>query len=390
MRLYGKRMGEPILIIGAGIGGLSAALALRQTGFDVEVYERAHEIKETGAGLTLTENGSLALEGLGLKQAAWGLSDIAAVTGFIHYKTGEIFHITPAPVGEAAERAANRVIHRSDMHGLLLEACRAAGVRIFTGAKLVGVEQDEAHARAIFADGEVANGQALIGADGLRSVTRATLHGEARPNHTGKVAWRCLIPTELVADLSGGHASAVHFGPKATFVRYTVRHGAVLNCVAIVETNIMAADDWSTPSTNEELKAQFAGWDKGLLDLIDRIPAGTIYKWPLFDRDPINQWTFGRVTLLGDAAHPMLPFLGIGASMAIEDALVLQRAVVEAGNLADGLLRYERARVDRAAEVVLTSREQGKLIQGEKVIETFSKPREPLSVFTYDATKAKV
>jgi len=383
-------MGEPVLIIGAGIGGLSAALALRQAGFDVQVFERADEIKETGAGLTLTENGSLALEGLGLKQAAWELSDIAAVTAFIHYKTGEVFHTTPAPQGEAAQRAANRVIHRSDMHTVLLEACQAAGVRLITGSKLVGFEQDDACVIARFANGATARGAALIGADGLRSSTRAQLHGEARPNTTGKVAWRALIPTDLVADLTGGHASAVHFGPKATFVRYTVRHGAVLNCVAIIETDIMAADDWSTPSNNDELKAQFPGWDQGLLDLIDRIPEGAIYKWPLFDRDPIHRWTFGRVTLLGDAAHPMLPFLGIGASMAIEDALVLQRAVIEAGDLVEGLTRYERARVDRAAEVVITSREQGKVIQGEKVIETFSKPREALPVFSYDARKAKV
>jgi salicylate hydroxylase len=160
--------------------------------------------------------------------------------------------------------------------------------------------------------------------------------------------------------------------------------------VAIVETDAMADDDWSTPSTNAELKAQFAGWDQGLLDLIDRIPAQSISKWPLFDRDPIAKWTFGRVTLLGDAAHPMLPFLGIGASMAIEDGVVLGRAVTEAGDLLEGLARYERARVDRATQAVLTAREQGRVIQGEKVIETLSRPREPLPVFTYDARTAKV
>jgi salicylate hydroxylase len=182
----------------------------------------------------------------------------------------------------------------------------------------------------------------------------------------------------------------VHFGPKATFVRYTVRHGAVLNCVAIVETDIMAEDSWSTPSNTAELKAQFKGWSDGLLALIDRIPSGAIYKWPLFDRDPVSKWTFGRVTLLGDAAHPMLPFLGIGASMALEDAVVLGRAITESSTLQEGLVRYEQARIDRAAEVILTSRRQGELIQGEKVIETFSKPREPMSVFNYDARTAKV
>jgi salicylate hydroxylase len=383
-------MSEPILIIGAGIGGLSAALALHRAGLKVEVYERAEEIRETGAGLTLTENGSLALEALGLKQASLELSDDAAVTAFIHYQTGEVFHTTSAPQSEDEKRMATRVVHRSDLHSLLLETVLTAGIPVATSSKLIDIEQETSRVHARFANGKTATGAALIGADGLRSVLRALLHGDAPPNRTGKVAWRSLVPTALVADLTGGHASAVHFGPKATFVRYTVRHGAVLNCVAIVETDIMAEDSWSTPSTNAELKAQFAGWDKGLLALIDRIPEGALYKWPLFDRDPISRWTFGRVTLLGDAAHPMLPFLGIGASMALEDSVVLGRAVTEAATLEEGLVRYEQARADRAAEVILTSRRQGEAIQGEKVIETFSKPREPMKVFDYDARTAKV
>jgi len=379
-------MTAPILIIGAGIGGLSAALALRQAGFPVEVYERAEEIKEMGAGLTLTDPGSLALEALGLKQPTLDLSDNATVTAFIHYQTGEVFYTTPMAEGAAA----TRVVHRADLHSLLVETVLAAGIPVHTGSKLVAVEQDARGVRAVFESGGSAKGAALIGADGLRSAVRALLHGEEAPNRTGKVAWRCLIPTDLVADLTGGHASAVHFGPKATFVRYTVRHGAVLNCVAIVETDIMAEDSWSTPSTTAELKAQFSGWDARLLELIDRIPADALYKWPLFDRDPISQWTFGRVTILGDAAHPMLPFLGIGASMALEDAVVLGRAMTEASTLEEGLVRYQQARVDRATEVILTSRRQGETIQGEKVIETFSKPRDPLSVFNYDARTAKV
>jgi salicylate hydroxylase len=379
-------MTGPILIIGAGIGGLSAALALRQAGFDVEVFERADQIKETGAGLTMTEPGSMALEALGLKQQSWDLSDSAAVTAFIHYKTGEIFHTSSAPPGDGG----NRVVHRSDLHTLLLDSARAAGVALTTGHKLVDVKQDADSVRAIFANGVTATGAVLIGSDGLRSVVRALLHGETPPNRTGKVAWRSLVPIELVSDLTGGHASAAHFGPGATFVRYTVRHGAVLNCVAIVETDIMAEDSWSTPSSTAELKEQFRGWHPELLDLIDRIPSDAIYKWPLFDRDPISQWTSGRITLLGDAAHPMLPFLGIGASMALEDAVVLARAMTESPTPQEGLLRYEKARIDRAAEVILTAREQGKRIQGEKVIEMFSKPREPLSVFEYDARTAKI
>jgi salicylate hydroxylase len=381
---------EPIVIVGAGIGGLSAALALHRAGQAVEVYERAEEIKETGAGLTLTENGSLALAALGLKQEAFDLSDDAAVTAFIHYQTGEVFHTTSAPQGEAAQRMATRVVHRSDLHSLLLERTQAAGIPLHTSSKLVDIDQDGTRVHARFADGRTAAGAALIGADGLRSVARTLLHGDVPPNRTGKVAWRSLVPIELVEDLTGGHASAVHFGPKATFVRYTVRHGAVLNCVAIVETDIMAEDSWATPSDNDELKAQFGGWHSGLLDLIDRIPPGALYKWPLFDRDPISKWTFGRITLLGDAAHPMLPFLGIGASMALEDAVVLGRAVTESATLEEGLTRYEQARIDRASEVILTSRRQGEMVQGEKVIEMFSKPREPMSVFDYDVRTAKV
>jgi salicylate hydroxylase len=228
----------------------------------------------------------------------------------------------------------------------------------------------------------------MIGADGLRSLTRGRLRGDGAPRNTGIVAWRCLVPVASIEPLLGGYASAVHVGPNATFVRYQVRHGAVLNCVATVRTDLMAKDSWSTPSNRAELAAQFDGWHRELHAIIAALPDAGIFKWPVFERDLIEVWTEGRVALLGDAAHPMLPFLGIGATLALEDAVLLGQSLSEAQDLAAGLRHYGARRLPRVAEVSEASRIQGERILGRSAPDEYRKTGVPLDVFNFDPRPA--
>ena len=381
----------PLVVVGGGIGGLSAALALRQAGHEVEVYERAQSLQEVGAGLTLTPPGLRALEALGLLEPVLTASDDVSVTAFIDHASGDTLRVTPPREGEASPIDHNRVMHRSDLHSMLVNAVLAAGVQVHMGCDLTDLKQDSVSAKVTFAEGRTATGSLVIGCDGLRSVARRSMFGPDALRNIGLVAWRALVPRAVLEDLLGGHESAVHIGPGATFVRYTVRHGELVNCVGIVKTDVVAADTWSTPSTVAELAAQFQGWSPSLHAIIERIPASGLYKWPLFDRDPIDRWTDRRITLLGDAAHPMLPFLGIGASMALEDAVELARTIGEAETPEQGLQLYERARIDRAREVTLSSRRQAEMMLSSAVAETFRDrlPPPPSSVFDYDVRRGR-
>jgi len=367
---------------------------LRRAGFAVAVLERAPAFTQTGAGLTLTAPAMQALAGLGLKSAALAMSDAVPSTPIFHYQTGRIFHTRGPPIVETdtdgEQKYAPRVVHRADMHGLLLDTALAAGVELIAGARLVDVEQDEHGVRAICDDGRVETGRILIGADGLRSRVRALLHGVQQPNATAVVAWRCLLPVETVEDLLGGHRIAIHFGPTAHFVHYLVRHGTVLNCVALIKSDVRSEDGWSTPSTKAELAAELEGWHATLLALVDRIPAGTLYKWPLLDRDPIEHWVAGRIALLGDAAHPMLPYHGFGAAIAMEDAVVLGRALAEATDPREGLARYEKARAPRGRQAILSSRRLGERYMGGRGLELCTLPLEDPDLFRYDARTSTI
>jgi salicylate hydroxylase len=352
----------------------------------VRLFERSPAFAEAGAGLTVTAPGLRALDALGVLPEVLDQSDSAASTAFIHHQTGELLNISPPPqtdLGRDPTRQT-RIMHRSDMHSILLRAARAAGAELASGSEFADFTQSGTEVVVRFTDGRTAHGAALIGADGLRSPTRARLRGDGAPRNTGIVAWRCLVPVAAVAPLLGGHASAVHVGPGATFVRYQVRHGAVLNCVATVRTRIMANDSWSTPSDRAELAAQFRGWHAELHALIAALPDAGIFKWPVFERDVIEDWTEGRVALLGDAAHPMLPFLGIGATLALEDAVVLGQSLREASDLESGLRHYAARRVPRVAEVSEASRRQGERILGPQSANEYRKPGTPLDVFNFD------
>ncbi|HWU03516.1 MAG TPA: FAD-dependent monooxygenase [Novosphingobium sp.] len=375
-----------ILIIGGGIGGLSAAIALRRAGVSVAVYERAAQFGEAGAGVTMTPPGLRAMDALGLGEEVIALSDNVARTAFYQWDTGEFIKTSePAPGATIMDQV--RVLHRTDLHKLLLERAVAAGAQVHTGHALADFAQDAQGVSARFANGQTARGDALIGADGLRSLVRGALLGLEAPRRTGIVAFRALLPRVLVADLMEDYESKVDVGANANFVRYTVRHGQVLNCVGLARSDMGGEENWSTPATRAEFKAHFAGWNAHVYALIDRIPEHMLFKWPLFDRDPIAEWRVGRVALLGDAAHPMLPFLGIGATMAQEDAVVLGASMAGAPSVEQGLAAYVAARQPRAAEVTHASRAQGEWIMGKGVADAFRQELKRNPVMDYDVRR---
>jgi salicylate hydroxylase len=357
------------IVIGGGIGGLAAALALQGRGLDVEIYEQAPELREVGAGLTLSRGSLRALDALGVIDDVRANSLSSTRMPFLHFRSGALLWGThdyddgraPSPPYSA------RQIYRADLQELLARAVRTrAPGALRLGRKLVGVDQDGSRVVATFHDGTSATADLLIGADGLRSNVRPALWGEDAARFTGQVAWRFLTDGAQARPFLGAGRAALFIGPGKVFNRYTLRDGSVLNCVAIVESDSWREEGWSTPGDPRELVDLFADWHSDVSALTKLARPGHLIKWALYDREPLKEWTRGRVTLLGDAAHPMTPFLGLGAAMAIEDAAVLGRAFEqEPDDVESALRRYSAARLPRTLDVAETSRRQGVLLQSQ-------------------------
>lgn len=343
-----------VLIAGAGIGGLTAALALLRAGIDCELYEQAPELREIGAGLQLAPNGTRVLFTLGLEQAIrrdgvetrdkvvrlwnddreWSLYDPSEATPIERYGSPMF------------------LMHRGDLHALLVAAVRQAKPdAIHLNAQCVGFEQDSTGVRLVMADGQQAQGDALIGADGVHSRIREALMGPASPKFTGIMAWRGLAPMEALPPRLRREVAAQWLGPTGHVTSYPVRRGTLLNMVGEIERADWQSESWVQHGERDECLRDFAGWHADLLDIIKTI--GSFYKWGLFLREPLQQWSRGRVSLLGDACHATLPFLGQGANMAIEDGMILARAFQSSpDDPVAALRRYESVRVERAVNVV--------------------------------------
>jgi len=385
-----------VVLIGAGIGGLTAALALQTRGFAVEVYEQAPQLGEVGAGLTLSPNATHALESVGLGPALARLASRPSRQAVLHYRTGEI--LVDQERGELPKRqygADYYQIHRADLHGMLADAVRAndpAAIRL--GHTFVGLSQDAGGVEVAFANGAKVRAQVVIGCDGIKSEVRAALWGKTPPRFTGNVAWRGLVPVErLPQGLRIDPPSAAAVGVKHSMARYLIRNGTLLNYVAFAEKSGWEVESWAVRSEVSELLAEFADWHESFRTFLAATPPELCFKWALHDRDPLKQWTKGRVTLLGDAAHPMLPFLGMGAASGIEDAVVLARAFQAAATIEEALARYEGARRERATFIQLASREAQKRLQGGKVdtyTKTEHKNEEFLGLFNYNPATVAV
>lgn len=351
-----------ILVVGAGIGGLTAALALRRAGFDVHVYEQASVLREVGAGVAISPNAVKVLHHLGLAEALRSVGVVSRSMDTRDWQSGALLGRVPLAEDAVARWGAPFYhLHRADLH----DALRAAlgDEHITLGARSVAIEQRDDAVTARFADGRDASGDLLIGADGIHSVVREHVAGPDRANWARQVSWRGLAPAAVghEIDLEMRHHS--FWGPRQQFVTFYVAGGRLVNWVANTQSEEeWHEESWSTRGDRDQVLTLYAGWHPQVRALI----AGTerVFKWALFDRPPLETWTRGRVTLLGDAAHPMLPYMAQGGSQSIEDAFALAHCLT--ANPDDpqrGINEYAARRRERTAAVQAASRNAGQLVQ---------------------------
>jgi salicylate hydroxylase len=314
---------DKIIIVGGGIGGLAAALALLKRGLDVEIHEQAPELKEVGAGIQMGSNGSRVLYALGLQEALARVQVLPAGRIIRHWSTGETWNwFDLGPVTAQRYGTPHIMLHRGDLHGVLADAVRALKPdAIKLGRRCAGIASANSHAEVRFESGETVDAAYVIGADGIHSKVRAELFGADRPIFTGVVAWRGLIAMDKLPEHLRRPVGTNWLGPHGHVLHYPVRRGEIMNFISMVERDDWQVESWVTQGTAGELAGDFRGWHDDVQIMIRNID--TPYKWALMVRGPMAEWSRGRITLLGDACHPTLPFLGQGAVMAIEDGYIV-------------------------------------------------------------------
>jgi salicylate hydroxylase len=356
----GGYMQDRVAIIGAGIGGLTAALALIRQGIGVDVYEQAPELKELGAGVQISSNGTRVLYALGLGEAAERLGVVVAGKEIRLWSTGQTWKLFDlGAVSVQRYGFPYMMFHRGDLHAMLLDAIRRERPdAIHLNRKCIGITQNADSVSIEFEGGATATAPIAVGADGVQSRVRLAVFGADRPEFTGIVAWRVLVPRERVPAGIRMNVGTNWVGPGGHCVHYPVRGGALLNFVGLLERDDWRVESWNVQGTQDEFVNDFRNWHP---DIHATIRSGdTPYKWALFARPPMPAWTKERVTLLGDACHSMLPMMAQGAVMALEDGYVLGRCVKRYGVAPEALQRYETARRDRANRCVQAAIENTK------------------------------
>ena len=343
------------VVIGGGIGGLAAAIALIRNGFDVEVFERAHDFQETGAGLSLWANAIDALDDLGLKGFVQSVATPYSIGGLRTWR-GDVLNTMSMEDLRRFFSVPVVVVHRAELLDALITHLGISAVR--RGYQCVGVREDRNTVVAEFEGGYRAEGDVVVGADGLRSAVRAAVHGASPPRYAGCTAWRSVVPfsRDVQATESWGHGSV--------FGQVPLSDGRVYWYATenVPEGEARSADE------KRRLLARFGRWHEPIAALIDAAGEAEILRNDIYDRPPLSTWGRGRITLLGDAAHPMTPFLGQGGCQALEDAVTLGRCLGASSDIASGLRAYEAARIPRANRFVRRSRIVGRMARLENPI----------------------
>ncbi len=364
-----------IAIIGAGLGGLTAAIALRRAGHEVRIHEQAPVLGDVGAGITITPNAWKGLASLGLGEALTRAADEVPQQAIRRHDTGaEVLHIPRGAATRAMYGAPYVMLHRADLHALLVAAARPEHIEL--GNEIV--------------DPDALDADVVIAADGLKSVVRSHLFGNPPARFTGHVAWRGLVPAERLPPEAAVPGSTVWAGPGRIFVRYPIRHGNLINLVGLTRTDEWVAEGWSNKVSMGDWLAQYVGWTTDVTDAISATDDASRIAWGLFAREPLPTIVKGRVALMGDAAHPMLPFIGQGAAMAIEDGVILGRIFAQTDKVSEALARYEQCRKPRTDMIQHQSTLNADRLQFE-IAKTGLPPAETedtLGIFHYDPATA--
>ena len=346
-----------IAIVGGGVGGLAAALALERHRAEIVICEQSPALNEIGAGLNLSPNALMALRVLGVEDAVIARGSESDFMVIRNWKSGRIISRMRRGAFRQQFGAPNLTVHRADLLDVLRRALKTVDFRL--GARCIAVEACDRGAVARLADGGEIEADIIVGADGIHSVVRESLFGPDAPRFTGCICWRGMATASAVPRDIAVAEGAMWMGPHGHVVHYPVRRGELINIVAHFDSDSWTEESWTRECDVSELMTSYAGWHPDLLSLYPY--SARWYKWALYDRDPVERWSKGRVTLLGDSAHAMLPYLGQGAAMAIEDACVLSAAIARYGaDLDAALLAYERLRAPRARAAVLGSRERAR------------------------------
>ena len=387
-----------VLVVGGGIGGITCMLALRQRGVDAQLFEQAAAFGQVGAGIQVSSNAARILLKLGLGPALKKVATYPEARDYRGWDTGERLYYTQ--LGQKAEAhfgSPYYAAHRAELLDVLLSELDEYGVRL--GSRVEYVYQDDRGVSLTLADGTTAQGDILVGADGIHSTVRAQLLGKESPRYTGNVAWRGLVPAERVAHLNLGSVVGVWMGPNRSIVQYYVSAGRTFNWIGISRSPQPARESWLAEGKIEDALSEYVGWHSTIRTIIAATPK--VLRQALYDREPLPDWQVGRIVLLGDAAHPMLPFYAQGGAQSIEDAYVLAGCIAEGQDrpLA-ALARFVKMRLPRTAWMQGLARREEELYQSNdaatikarnermrvsRTPETATFPPEQEQLYGYDA-----
>lgn len=361
-------LAEDVIIVGAGLGGLTLALGILQNGQSVQIFESARTLEEVGAGISVPPNALKLLWRLGLKETLSKLVCLPELGEIRDGVTGKV--IGTSQFGDALAKrygAPYAQLHRSDLQSALVEAVLAISpncLNLNSTVESCGNTSGGATA-VVRSQGDVRSvtGRALVACDGIRSAIRQQLFSADKPRFTRHVAWRCIIPRGKVPAEFWSQKSLVSIGHRRQLAIYPISNGEALNCVAIDGDTDWRQESWSQLGDVKELQSLFSHFDERCRAVLAAVPAEGCFKWAIYDRDPLDVWCNDNIALLGDAAHPMTPYLGQGAAMAIEDAFVLAKALSNTDSVADAFDDYQSQRIERANWTLLESRAAGQRFQ---------------------------